>query len=573
MNKQSKIVMIAMFRNEAHTIGRMLESCYRYIDYYVIQNNGSTDGTEKVVEDFFKDKNIPGFVYIVKEGWVGFGWNRDHLLQTCLKSDHGCDWILKMDCDEILEVDENFNWSIFNNKDVQSFHVPVIKGGTIYNRAWIWNAKLPWKFNHDTAHETITLDLNGIGENFQRINLPKSFRHRSFDDGQSWQVPTKFLSDALKLEEKMIRENTLLSDIYHFWYIGKSYYDAYKIGQFPLKSHAEEYARRCIWYFKEFLNTTHDYENTKTAKKIDEMAYYACILISHAYRFLKNDNESVQWLKNADPFCPRRNEHWVNLAEIYRHHHEWEAVYDILKFITTDERLNPFPNYMFIIDNNCYKDTGNYLDKMFNLVKEKINLPVEEKKLQTFMIKINQQRKKRIFVVDDFYENPDEIRDFALSVPYKRDINWYKGLRSEVCYRPENLKQIFESIIGEKIIKFEEHGFNGCFQITNAEDPQVYHHDSQRWAGMIYLTPNAPIKSGTRLHRSLISGARHADEPEIKTAFDGGFYDATKFDVIDDIGNIYNRLIIMDARCIHSAGQYFGKQQVDGRLIHLFFFD
>jgi hypothetical protein len=93
------------------------------------------------------------------------------------------------------------------------------------------------------------------------------------------------------------------------------------------------------------------------------------------------------------------------------------------------------------------------------------------------------------------------------------------------------------------------------------------------WAGLIYLTPNAPIKSGTRLHRSTVTGARHADEESIKNAFDGGFYDGTKFDIVDDVGNIYNRLIIMDARCIHSAGQYFGKQQVDGRLIHLFFFD
>mgnify|MGYP000992836014 CR=1 FL=1 len=31
---------------------------YKYIDYYVIQNNGSTDGTQEIVEDFFKDKNI-----------------------------------------------------------------------------------------------------------------------------------------------------------------------------------------------------------------------------------------------------------------------------------------------------------------------------------------------------------------------------------------------------------------------------------------------------------------------------------------------------------------------------------
>ena len=102
--------MISMFKNESKTIGRMLEYCYKYIDYWILQNNGSTDGTEKVVEEFFKEKDVPGFVYDVEEGWISFGWNRNHLLQKCLNTNHECDWILKMDCDEMLEVDEDFDW-------------------------------------------------------------------------------------------------------------------------------------------------------------------------------------------------------------------------------------------------------------------------------------------------------------------------------------------------------------------------------------------------------------------------------------------------------------------------------
>jgi hypothetical protein len=45
----AKIVMITMFKNESKVIRRMLESCYKYIDFYVIQNNGSTDGTQEIV--------------------------------------------------------------------------------------------------------------------------------------------------------------------------------------------------------------------------------------------------------------------------------------------------------------------------------------------------------------------------------------------------------------------------------------------------------------------------------------------------------------------------------------------
>jgi len=41
-----------MFKNEAETVLRMLESCYKYIDYWVIQDNGSTDGTQDLVQNF-----------------------------------------------------------------------------------------------------------------------------------------------------------------------------------------------------------------------------------------------------------------------------------------------------------------------------------------------------------------------------------------------------------------------------------------------------------------------------------------------------------------------------------------
>ena len=177
-----RICMISMFKNEANNIRTMLDSVAPYIDYWVLQDNGSTDGTPDIVREWAEKTGIPGKLYDIDEGWVNYGYNRDHLLQTALKEPHGCDWIMKMDCDETLEVDEDFDWSIFWTPH-QSFHVPATGGNMVYFRAWIWNAKLPWKFNHDPAHETIYLDDGKTGENFVRTNLPNSFRMVS---GQSY---------------------------------------------------------------------------------------------------------------------------------------------------------------------------------------------------------------------------------------------------------------------------------------------------------------------------------------------------------------------------------------------------
>jgi hypothetical protein len=120
----------------------------------------------------------------------------------------------------------DFDWSYFYNTNIESFHIAAVNPGCIYYRAWIWNAKLPWKFQHDPAHEIIYLD-NEKGENFERVNLPRGLRMVGTSDGESYTVRTKYITDALKLEERLIREETMLTDTYHFWYIAKSYQDCY----------------------------------------------------------------------------------------------------------------------------------------------------------------------------------------------------------------------------------------------------------------------------------------------------------------------------------------------------------
>jgi hypothetical protein len=186
---------------------------------------------------------------------------------------------------------------------------------------------------------------------------------------------------------------------------------------------------------------------------------------------------------------------------------------------------------------------------------------------------INSKFNPRLFVVDNFYSDPDYVRKVALEVEYMEDIRFYKGHRSKEQFITDGVKESFEKIIGQPITRFAEHGACGKFQYTTADDPQVYHHDQQKWAAMIYLTPNAPYQSGTYLLSSKVNKVRHADDLDIAQAFAGGYLDSTKFEVVDCVGNVYNRLVIMDARCIHSAGPYFGQTIEDSRLIHLFFFD
>jgi glycosyltransferase involved in cell wall biosynthesis len=382
-HKKTKIVMISMFKNESKGIRRMLESVYKHIDFYVFQDNGSTDGTPDIVKEFFADKDIPGFIYNVEEGWVGFGWNRDHLLQTCLKTDHGCDWIMKMDCDEYLEVDDDFDWSPFYNTNTESFHVTAQNPGCVYYRAWIWNAKLPWKFQHDPAHEVIYLD-NEKGENFERVNLPRGLRMVGTNDGESYTVRTKYITDALKLEEKMIREETMLTDTYHFWYIAKSYMDCYAGDFYALgQEHSKEFARRFIFYFKEYLKHMN-------VSGIHEMSYFSTFSIGLGYKYLKEYEKAIEWFNAAEKYCPVRNEHIVHLAQTYDELQQYDKMLEQTTRLINPERKLPFPDYYFLIDNNIYCDSGDYPQYIHDYALSKIS---EEKTINSFSIQYSNKTK------------------------------------------------------------------------------------------------------------------------------------------------------------------------------------
>lgn len=363
-NKKCKICLHSMVGNEEHVIERMLNSCYQYIDYWVIQCNGN-DKTQNIIENFFEEKNIPGFTY--NHPWNFPGYNRDHALQTLLKSNHKCDWILRMDADEQLRIDDSFDWSILDNTEVQSWNITADSPGSFYYRTWLWNAKLPWKFKHDRRHECILLPGCGeTEEEFQRVNLPSEFKHIITNDGETWVDSNKFLVDALELEKSQITSANLLQDTYHFFYIGKSYSDCYGNENFPLGyEHQVEFARRCIFYLNQYLKYVQN----------GEMPYYAQYLIGNAYKFCKDYKNAIKSYQESEKYCPLRNEHICGLAEVYMELGDYETMHQYTTKLLDPKRKNPFPNLHFLIHNDAYYDTGNYVNHLHFLSVEKVKKP------------------------------------------------------------------------------------------------------------------------------------------------------------------------------------------------------
>jgi len=570
-----RICMISMFKNEAGGIGKMLESVSPYIDFWVLQDNGSTDGSSKIVEEWAKKHNIPGFMYKCEEGWIGYGWNRDHVLQKALQANHNCDWIMKMDCDETLEIDDDFNWEELNDHSVHAYSVHAKAPGCQYFRTWIWRSDLPWRFNHDPAHETIYLD-NQFGHNYSCKNLGLKFKMLAggSSTGESHQNPAKYALDALKLEEKLIRENSMLENMYHFFYVGKSYEDSMP-NKLPLgENHNIEMARRTIFYFSEWLErnnpgfmVTYQRSNLGT---IDEMGYYACNVLGIAHRRLGEHYKAIEWWERTGQFVPSRNDHLINMAETYWELTDYKKMLQVTTRLMHSDRKNPFPEIQFAVSPHHYHDTGTHV----KFLHEQAIAMNEQFTPMGSLFAMNRNPRKKLWVVDNFYEDPYALREFALKQEFQNDLRFYKGKRTENVYHTPQIRQRFEEIMGVKTRDFPGQGtMNGVFQYCTPEDLLVHHHDGQTWAAMIFLTPDAPFETGTSFYRHKQTGITLADPPKSDVYSMHGFYDRTKFELIDQIGNVFNRLVIFDARCLHSATQYFGTKKEDARLFQIFFFD
>lgn len=182
-------------------------------------------------------------------------------------------------------------------------------------------------------------------------------------------------------------------------------------------------------------------------------------------------------------------------------------------------------------------------------------------------------------VIDDFYANPDKVREFALKQEFKVRGN-YPGQRTE-SFLNDSIKKKLQEILYPYAGNITAWGdsYTGSFQYTVASDRSWIHSDSTTdWAGVLYLTPDAPLSSGTGIFKHKSSGLMNWDyknnDPEYKkTEPRDDFQDMTKWDIVDKFGNIYNRLIMYRADNYHMSLDYFGSNKDNGRLFQVFFFN
>jgi len=222
-----------------------------------------------------------------------------------------------------------------------------------------------------------------------------------------------------------------------------------------------------------------------------------------------------------------------------------------------------------------------------------------------------QRSRRSIVVVDEFYGDPDAVRSYALRQSYytpyedQDDVDagraratWWATRFRDADHCPfkssADVIRALEAAVGEPIdldhwrapVAVDAHSkptgpnggqqsclWNCCFHVKPDNRQRlgdgVHNHvvdswnpvGAEGWAGIIYLTPSAPLEGGLHLWRNR----------DQRKQFDW-MTPASHWEQVDSFGNVFNRLILVRGDVPHSGAAGWGERLDEGRLYQTFFF-
>jgi glycosyltransferase involved in cell wall biosynthesis len=197
-------------KNESQVIKRCLDSVKDLIDYWVIVDTGSTDGTQEMIQEIMKD--IPGELY--ERTWVSFEHNRNEALELAYPCARN---LLFIDADEVLHISKRFSLSDLKC-DIYLINVLLVNR-TVFHRQCIVSTRVHW-FWKGIVHEQVYTDAQDI-----TVGVLPDSHIESLGDGSRTHTDfrVKFLEDAKILEEALKVEP---NNSRYVFYLANSYFNA-----------------------------------------------------------------------------------------------------------------------------------------------------------------------------------------------------------------------------------------------------------------------------------------------------------------------------------------------------------
>ena len=325
--KKSTISLSIIVKNESKVIERMLNTVWPILDYYVVVDTGSTDGTQDIVRNFFKEKGIPGEV--IEHPWVNFEDARTKaLVEVKDKADFGF-WI---DADEQLIIDPNFDVDLFKRwLTLQDGALCKISyGSQNYFRQQFFSTTKPWRW-YGPVHEVLMCDekinVNPI-EGMVTLVTP---------DGNSWTSETqqqKYEGHAKILEEYI--KNDPKKDPRWVFYLAQSYRDANTPEN--LEKAIEQYKKR----------------STMTSGFWEENYFSALMVAAIMGKLAKPPEDVLRAYLEVGKYNTDRVEHLIPVILHYHSIKEFDTAYIFSSHAMKYAGKNPSPKSSLFIDPSVY---------------------------------------------------------------------------------------------------------------------------------------------------------------------------------------------------------------------------
>jgi len=269
--KKKTVCLNMIVKNERHIIQRCFDSLKNHIDYWVISDTGSEDGTQAFIETYFAQAGIPG--ELLEHPWKNFAHNRNLALQAALGK---ADYILFMDADDYID---GLTEQGFSNLEHDAYFVNIALGATRYSNIKLVKSGIPWYWE-GVLHEYITAKQRFFTEQYSDDNC---VIYSSSHEGSRSSDPDKYKKDAETLEKALLEEPN--NTRYQF-YLARSYYDC------------EEYEKALVAYRKRALMSGWE-----------EEVYYAWLGVAYCKEQLGHENgEVINAFMHAYNYRPTRLE-------------------------------------------------------------------------------------------------------------------------------------------------------------------------------------------------------------------------------------------------------------------------
>ncbi len=295
-------------KNEAHVIRRCLDSVRAHVSHWVIVDTGSTDGTQQVIREHFRD--VPGELH--ERPWRDFGHNRSEALELTRGK---ADYVLVMDADHALRTPPGY---AFRDLAADGYMLAHRYAGTEYGLPILLADRIAWRYE-GVLHEYVTSD---VPHRFETLAGPWI---EVFHEGARSRDPETYRKDAAILEAALAREP---GNARYAFYLAQSLRDA---GE-PARAR-DAYRRRAAmdgWAEERWYAL---YQSALLDERLGESPS----AVQHAYL-------------TAFGAHPARAEPLVELARFHRQRSEWGLAH----LFARHAAALPRPAAGLFVDEACY---------------------------------------------------------------------------------------------------------------------------------------------------------------------------------------------------------------------------